>query len=481
MSLHVGEAIGDYHVIGIIGAGGMGQVFQVEHKITKRKEAMKVLIADLADDTQVQRFKREIEVQARLNHPNIAAVHNAFRLKDRMVLVLEFVEGQTLENLLKRGRPELESGINYVRQTLEALDYAHQSGVIHRDVSPANLMITENGLVKLMDFGVAKSLGDLRLTDGGAMIGTLYYMSPEQVKGSTDPDPRSDIYSAGAILYEIVTGKKPFDYADRFSLMVAQVEEQPRLPSLIDPGLPADLDDIILKALAKDPGHRYSSAKDFLTALDILKQPMAASAPKPAARSQKRAISEALAGVAVVAICALAGMGAVVWNRLSEPIPAPPAIVRGVPRAPEILAAIPPDLPADSTAASDSALEQPGSGHPVPVQPGSSSVPKPVVKQFAAAGKARSAPAPKEIKAAETKPAEEPAAEAQPPVPQQAEATLSTASAPESAAQTQPAEQPKKVGFWGKLNPFRGKASKKKKDDSALRSTGEVSAEGHQE
>jgi serine/threonine protein kinase len=236
MSLHVGEAIGDYHVIGIIGAGGMGQVFQVEHKITKRKEAMKVLIADLADDTQVQRFKREIEVQARLNHPNIAAVHNAFRLKDRMVLVLEFVEGQTLENLLKHGRPELESGINYVRQTLEALDYAHQSGVIHRDVSPANLMITENGLVKLMDFGVAKSLGDLRLTDGGAMIGTLYYMSPEQVKGSTDPDPRSDIYSAGAILYEIVTGKKPFDYADRFSLMVAQVEEQPRLPSLIDPG-----------------------------------------------------------------------------------------------------------------------------------------------------------------------------------------------------------------------------------------------------
>ncbi len=110
MSLHVGEAVGDYRVIGIIGAGGMGQVFQVEHKITKRKEAMKVLIADLADDTQVQRFKREIEVQARLNHPNIAAVHNAFRLKDRMVLVLEFVEGQTLENLLKQGRPPVGNG-----------------------------------------------------------------------------------------------------------------------------------------------------------------------------------------------------------------------------------------------------------------------------------------------------------------------------------------------------------------------------------
>src|ERR1700730_17449497 len=270
MSLHVGEAIGDYRVIGIIGAGGMGQVFQVEHKLTKRKEAMKVLLADLADETQVQRFKREIEVQARLNHPNIAAVHNAFRLKDRMVLVMEFVEGQTLENLLKQGRPPLETGIDYVRQTLEALNYAHQRAVVHRDVSPANLMITDNGLVKLMDFGVAKSRGDLRLTDGGSMIGSLYYMSPEQVKGATDPDPRSDIYSAGAILYEIVTGQKPFGYEDRFSLMVAQVEEQPRLPSLIDPELPAELDDLILKALAKEASHRYSSAKDFLAALEIM-------------------------------------------------------------------------------------------------------------------------------------------------------------------------------------------------------------------
>src|ERR1700730_15687624 len=275
MSLHVGEAIGDYRVIGIIGAGGMGQVFQVEHKITKRREAMKVLIADLAEDTQVQRFKREIEVQARLNHPNIAAVHNAFRLKDRMVLVLEFVEGQTLENLLKQGRPPLEIGIDYVRQTLQALDYAHHNGVIHRDVSPANLMVTENGLVKLMDFGVAKSLGDLRLTDGGSMIGSRYYISPEQVEGSTDPDPRSDIYSAGAILYEMVTGKRPFDYEDRFSLMVAQVEEQPRLPTLVDPDLPAELNDIILKALAKEPSNRYSSAKDFLAALEFIKQPEA--------------------------------------------------------------------------------------------------------------------------------------------------------------------------------------------------------------
>jgi tRNA A-37 threonylcarbamoyl transferase component Bud32 len=474
MSLHVGEAIGDYRVIGIIGAGGMGQVFQVEHKITKRKEAMKVLIADLADETQVQRFKREIEVQARLNHPNIAAVHNAFRLKDRMVLVLEFVEGQTLENLLKHGRPQLETGIDYVRQTLAALDYAHHNGVIHRDVSPANLMITEQGLVKLMDFGVAKSLGDLRLTDGGSMIGSLYYMSPEQVKGATDPDPRSDIYSAGAILYEIVTGKKPFDYEDRFSLMVAQVEEQPRLPSLIDPELPAEMDDIILRALAKDPGRRYSSAKDFLTALEIFQQPAAISTVKPAARPKRRAISEAVAGVAVLLICGLAGVGAVAWNRLSEPLLAPPAVVSAVPKAPENLAAIPPDLAA---ATAPSPMEQPAAVQATSVQPASAPVTKPVVKQLATAGKARTAPAPRETKPVETKPAEEPAgAEVQSSAPLQAEVPVPPAQHRPEALPT----EPKKTSFWGKLNPFRGKASKKKKDDSALRSPADAATESRQ-
>jgi eukaryotic-like serine/threonine-protein kinase len=457
MSLHVGEAIGDYRVIGIIGAGGMGQVFQVEHKLTKRKEAMKVLIADLADETQVQRFKREIEVQARLNHPNIAAVHNAFRLKDRMVLVMEFVEGQTLESLLKLGRPRLETGIDYVRQTLEALNYAHHDGVIHRDVSPANLMVTENGLVKLMDFGVAKSLGDLRLTDGGSMIGSLYYMSPEQVKGSTDPDPRSDIYSAGAILYEIVTGKKPFDYEDRFSLMVAQVEEQPRPPSQIDPDLPAELDDIILKALAKEPSQRYSSAKEFVEALQIIKQPVAAAAPKVTVGPKRRVVSEAVAGVAVLVICALAGIGSVAWNRLSQPIP-PPSVALAVPIAPENLAGLPP-APTVSTSAA------PVQQEPAPVQP--APAPQPVV----ATDGTRTQKASRETtaKAIETNPDEalrandvqSPRPASKRAEPQQSRVDSETGSA-----------EPKKGHFWGKLNPFHGKANpfKKKKEDSALRS-----------
>jgi tRNA A-37 threonylcarbamoyl transferase component Bud32 len=468
VSLHVGEAIGDYRVIGIIGAGGMGQVFQVEHKLTKRKEAMKVLIADLADETQVQRFKREIEVQARLNHPNIAAVHNAFRLKDRMVLVMEFVEGQTLENLLKQGRPPLETGIDYVRQTLEALSYAHHDGVIHRDVSPANLMVTENGLVKLMDFGVAKSLGDLRLTDGGSMIGSLYYMSPEQVKGSTDPDPRSDIYSAGAILYEIVTGKKAFDYEDRFSLMVAQVEEQPRPPSQIDPELPAELDDIILKALAKEPGQRYTSAKEFVTALEIFKQPVAAGVPKLAAGPKRRVVSEAVAGVAVLVICALAGIGSVAWSRFSQPIPAP-RVVLAVPSAPPNLAGLPPVAPALSVSAAR-VQEEPA---PAPIQPVPAS--KPVV----VADGTRTQKPPRENTAKGTE--EEPQADdVRSPSP------VSKRVQPRHTAQqeveAQPAE-PKKGHFWGKLNPFHGKANlfKKKKEDSALRSPDDATSSSRQE
>lgn len=477
MSLHVGEAIGDYRIIGIIGAGGMGQVFQVEHKITKRKEAMKVLIADLADDTQIQRFKREIEVQARLNHPNIAAVHNAFRLKDRLVLVLEFVEGETLESLLKKGRPQLNTGIDYVRQTLEALSYAHHDGVIHRDVSPANLMITEKGLVKLMDFGVAKSLGDLRLTDGGSMIGSLYYMSPEQVKGSTDPDPRSDIYSAGAILYEVVTGKKPFDYGDRFSLMVAQVEEQPRLPSLVDPEIPAELDDIILKALAKEPRLRYNSAQEFLAALAVFQQPPAGFAPPLMEAPPERRISDVLAGVAILVICALAGVGAVAWNRANEPIFPPPVVV-ALPPAPQNLAAIPPAGPAlgQSEAVERRAAESAPMGSKRPAEPVAGA--KTAAKQAPMMATSKAEPAKAELKPAETTPAEsELAPEAQTSAPRQAEAA---APLPAKASSDAESNQPKKGGFWNRLNPLRAKTIfKKKKDDSALRAPADTPPVDH--
>jgi serine/threonine-protein kinase len=330
-------------------------------------------------------------------------------------------------------------------------------------------MVTESGLVKLMDFGVAKSLGDLRLTDGGSMIGSLYYMSPEQVKGSVDPDPRSDIYSAGAILYEVVTGKKPFDYEDRFSLMVAQVEEQPRPPSEIDPGIPAKLDDIILKALAKEPSERYASASEFVEALQIIKQPVPASASKLAARPKRPLVSEAAAGAAVLVICALAGMGSVAWNRVSQPIPAP-TVVRAVPSAPENLAAIPPAPAASASPAS--VHEEPA---PAPVQPA------PALKPVVAADSPKTRKTPRETTARAIDPKADEAPQADEvqstsPASKRAE-PLHTA---QQGVESQPAEA-KKGHFWGKLNPFhKANPFKKKKEDSALRSPDDAASTSRQ-
>jgi serine/threonine-protein kinase len=463
MSLHVGEAVGDYRVTGIVGFGGMGQVFQVEHKITKRKEAMKILLADLAEETQVQRFKREIEVQARLNHPNIAAVHNAFRLKDRLILVLEFVEGRTLESLLKQSGLPWKTAIDYARQTLNALSYAHENGVIHRDVSPANLMVTESGLVKLMDFGVAKSLGDLRLTDGGSMIGSLYYMAPEQVKGASEPDARADVYSAGVILYEMVTGRRPFEYEDRFSLMVAQVEELPRPPREIEPELPDGLEEIILTALAKDPAQRYQSARGFLQALDRLTQPVPLPGPSPAEPPRRSRFVTVAAGAGALLIGGTAGAAALAWNRFEEP-PRPKAAI-STPPVPLALMTIP---------AAPAAVES----APEPVD----AAPKVVAPQKAITRAVTRKTAPKvmAMQPVEEEPVVIQPVEAAPPEQPEAEPAPPVEPFQPVVAQEPPATpvEPKKAHFWSRLNPFRSKPNPfKKKNASALRRPGDVPAD----
>jgi len=267
MSFHVGQEIGHYRIVSILGAGSLGRVFQVEHQVTKRQEAVKVLHADVVSDSQFLRFMREIEVHGRLDHPNIARVHNALHFKKSLILVLELVEGQSLEKLLQKGKLPIRSAIHYIGQTLSGLQYAHDRGVVHRDVNPANLIITPDGSVKLTDFGLAKSLGDYQLTNDGDIVGSLYYMPPEQVRRQTEPDPRSDVYSTAAVLYEILTGKKLFEFSDRLSLMVAQVQKQPVPPIDIAPEIGPELNGIVLKALAKDPDQRYQSADDFRLAL----------------------------------------------------------------------------------------------------------------------------------------------------------------------------------------------------------------------
>jgi len=210
MGLEIGQRVGEYQVLALLGAGGMGQVYSARNVISGRIEAMKVLLPDFNAEAEVAtRFTVEIRTLAALDHPNIAQLRTAFEYEKQLVMVMEFVEGTTLEKL-PGARPMLVSdAINYSTQVLAALTYAHSKGVTHRDIKPANIMITSHGLVKLMDFGIAKSNNDQQLTRPGTTVGSLYYMSPEQVRGDT-VDARSDVYSFGVTLYQMLTGRRPF-------------------------------------------------------------------------------------------------------------------------------------------------------------------------------------------------------------------------------------------------------------------------------
>jgi len=269
MKFKIGDTIGAYKIVASLGSGGMGEVFQAEHTVTQRIEAMKILAADPASGPERdQRFLREIQLQARLNHPNIAVVHNAFWQDSHLIMIMELIEGNSLRSMLERGKLALSVALDYASQALRALDYAHAHGVVHRDISPSNMIVTEAGALKLTDFGLAKSQNDIRLTQTGTIVGSLYYTSPEQVQGQTAVDLRADIYSLGALLFEMVTGTKVFDCDKPFSLMQAHVSQTPPRASDVCPGLPRDLDEILLKALEKDRDRRFQSAELFRCALD---------------------------------------------------------------------------------------------------------------------------------------------------------------------------------------------------------------------
>jgi serine/threonine-protein kinase len=267
MSFQIGESIGDYQIIGVLGAGGMGKVYKVKNVISDRVDAMKVLLPNLADDPELaDRFIREIKVLASLNHPNIAGLRTAFRLDNQLLMVMEYVEGTTLDDRTKEGRIPLEDAINYISQGLAALGYAHKHGVIHRDIKPANMMLTPDNVIKLMDFGIAKTKSDKKLTQTGTTMGSLFYMSAEQVQGN-ELDGRSDLYSMGVSLYEMVTGTRPFQGKSDFDIMVAQLQQVPMAPMQMMPDLPKALNDIIMISLEKDPAKRFQTAEAFAAAL----------------------------------------------------------------------------------------------------------------------------------------------------------------------------------------------------------------------
>src|SRR5579863_1570341 len=263
----VGQHVGDYEVQSILGLGGMGKVYKVRNVISDRVEAMKVLLPDLTSHQSLaDRFLREIRLLASLNHPNIASLRTALTYENQLVMVMEFVEGETLANRLARAPISTSEAVNYADQCLSALSYAHKQNIIHRDIKPANMMLTPQGVVKLMDFGIARSSTDGSLTSTGTTLGSLNYMPPEQVRGEA-ADARSDLYSFGISLYELLTGKLPFQGDSQYSLMTAQLNQQPPSPISLRADVPPALNEIILMAMAKEPADRFQSADAFANAL----------------------------------------------------------------------------------------------------------------------------------------------------------------------------------------------------------------------
>jgi serine/threonine protein kinase len=272
--MNIGERVGDYEIVEVLGQGGMGQVYKVRNILSERIEAMKVLLPNLEGDSDLaDRFLREIKVQAAFDHPNIAKLFTALRASNQLLMVMEFVEGTSLEKLLAKGPLLVGEAVDYASQVLNALAYAHGRGVVHRDIKPANMMRTSSGQVKLLDFGIAH-MADSKLTKVGTTVGSLYYMSPEQVKGAP-ADPRSDLYSLGVVLYEMVTGKRPFQGDSPSSIMAAHLQQTPVAPSEMVPWVLGPLNEIILMAVNKDPEARFQSAEAFRNALQSVASPAA--------------------------------------------------------------------------------------------------------------------------------------------------------------------------------------------------------------
>jgi len=267
MPFEIGQRVGDYEILELLGTGGMGHVYRARNIISDRTEAMKVLLPDLSAERDLAvRFISEIRTLAAFDHPNIALLYTAFQSDNQLIMVMEYVEGYTLEQRAKQSPMTVADVTGYISQALSALSYAHARGVIHRDIKPANLMVTPHGVVKLMDFGIAKSNVDINLTRPGTTVGSFYYMSPEQVRGS-NVDARSDLYSIGIVLYELLAGKRPFEADSTYGVLNQQLNETPRPPIEINPSLPPQLNAIILTALAKDPAARFQNADAFRNAL----------------------------------------------------------------------------------------------------------------------------------------------------------------------------------------------------------------------
>jgi eukaryotic-like serine/threonine-protein kinase len=327
MALTSGTKLGPYEIQSPLGAGGMGEVYRARDTRLDRTVAIKVLPQHLSSNTDLkQRFEREARAISSLNHPHICTLHDIGHQDGVDFLVMEYLEGETLAHRLRKGPLPLKEALKIGIEICEALDKAHRAGIVHQDLKPANIMLTRNG-AKLMDFGlaeaVASGLGSASstpllsaaqtmseaspispLTTAGAVIGTIQYMAPEQIEGK-DADARSDIFALGGVLYEMVTGKRPFEGKSQITVASAILEKDPEPISSVQPLAPAAFEHVVTACLAKNPDERFQTAHDVKLEL----QWIADQAPQPAsaaaqAESGSRILPWAIAAAALLGLLA---------------------------------------------------------------------------------------------------------------------------------------------------------------------------------
>lgn len=276
----LGLQIGDYQLVEFLGAGGMGEVYRAVHTRLNRPVAVKVLHKTRSPNTFVERFRNEARIQADLKHPNIVTLYDFVEYDGRLCIIMEYVDGPSLDvRIRQEGRVPVDEALRLFQPVVEALNYTHRQGVVHRDVKPHNVKISRNGEVKLLDFGIAKGEMTPGLTAVGAVVGTPEYLSPEQLRGKP-ADPRSDVWALGVMLYEMVTGTIPFEAPSLIDLYRKIDEADYARPSSLASGVPPSLEALVARCLQRRPANRYQSAGALLADVKRCAGELEARAPR---------------------------------------------------------------------------------------------------------------------------------------------------------------------------------------------------------